>query len=41
MNRDRVLLRCHVCDCWIQDGEPYTSDAWGWTHTLCTLQVEL
>ena len=36
-----ILRRCHVCDCYITDGEPYESDDWGWTHVHCSLQVEL
>jgi hypothetical protein len=41
VTRDRVLLRCHVCDCHIQDGEPYEVDGWGYAHAICSLQVEL
>ena len=41
MSRDRVLPRCHVCDCHVQDGEPYEWDGTGYRHLICSLQVTL
>jgi hypothetical protein len=41
VTRDRVVHRCHVCDCIITDGEPYLVDDWGYLHGVCLLQVEL
>jgi len=41
MTRDRVLLRCHVCDCYIAEGEPHYYDGTGWSHPICSLQVTL
>ena len=41
VTRDKVLKRCHVCDCWITDLEPYEIDQWGYAHPVCSLQVEL